>query len=150
MKLSEAIVKGLKEISFTNATWLCFNKTMSKCDGCLVGAALHAQGYDESEDDILEQMARHWPWLNRLQVEKENILCPLCKEKVSVFYTDVISRVDYPFRVGRIGRMLTHLASHYSFNNECLSDIVDFVKRIEEKYEEKEVKEEPCEELIYQ
>jgi hypothetical protein len=146
MKFSEAIVEGLKDIKFTNRTWLeqtAFTSEKS-CTGCLVGAALYSMGEIHHTENILEQLENHWPWLDRMQHSEEILSCPICN-----YIEPEWAFSENKLNPGRIGFLLTHLAQHYQSHVWYLDRIVKYVQTLEEKYDVVEVKEEePCEELI--
>jgi hypothetical protein len=117
MRFSEAMLLGLPEIEFTNNHY--FSETPDGgCRGCLIGAALFAEGLRsrDCEPHIEVVIAKYWPRLQKMRIDEK---CPLCDIDMSVGFTSDISAV------------CTHMAAHYQHGHLTPSQIADFIHTFE-------------------
>ena len=113
MRFSEAMALGLPEIQFNNSLWLDISSRDGKCYGCLVGAALFAEGCRKfmMSSDFYE----HWPWMRSWRAPK-GLKCMVG---------------DCQFDGFQMPTICTHLAMHYERGELRADQIVDFIRSIE-------------------
>jgi hypothetical protein len=139
MKLSEALALGIPEIKISNSHgWYSPNENDGQCHGCLVGAALYAQGAERC--DSLKRFVDMWPWVKNIQAAS----CPAC---------DLMATKDENILVSHgsiIPHMFTHLVNHYERGEITTEQIADYVRSIEPPDVVEEVSTTPTEEYVSQ
>ena len=114
MRFSEAMALGLPEIQFNNKLWLDISSRDGKCYGCLVGAALFAEGCRKFITPSV--FYEHWPWMRNWRAPQglRCIVGGCCQ--LDRFQMETIC---------------THLATHYERKELRADQIVDFIRSIE-------------------
>ena len=115
MKLSDAFLLGIAEIRYDPGTWISFRPDGS-CGGCLIGAALFADGDRIYSGNITAQIEHHWPWTANL---RGRFKCPFCPERVKL-------KDDYG-----IASLFTHLSHHYSGGTVSSEEIAAWLRSFE-------------------
>ena len=120
MRLSDAILLGLPEMTFSNGNWFYF-KNDGTCEGCLVGTALYARGNKENGEAV-GKFYEYWPWTRHIG------WFPHCPVKGC---PDSMTRYE-----GSLA--LTHLADHYIAKQLTGEQIADYIRSIEPAEPEEE------------
>lgn len=124
MRFSEAMMLGLPEIFFRNDYWLQGGWDAGgggeKCAGCLVGAALWAEGFRKEPLSLTYTMRELWPWTKEAGFEGRCFVC------------------DFDLRGNMVATVATHLASHYEAKQITAEQVADVFREWESKYEKEE------------
>jgi hypothetical protein len=116
MKFSEAMLLGLPEIEFSNSCTLDFDETCGdRCTGCLVGAAMWAEGRRKTASQ--DHVSQYWPKLSKVLLKEP---CGVCGYLV----------------IGNLWEFCTHYAAHYEDNQITAQEIADLIRQFEPDEEE--------------
>lgn len=126
MRFSEAMLLGLPEIKFDLYQWY----DPKECAGCLVGAALRAEGCktlivpDDSGMTLINaRFSDFWPWMKTWTCPA-GTECPQCK-------IDLGATERSAGGISHFWSVCTHLSLHYKEGAMTAEAIADFLSTIE-------------------
>ena len=128
MRLSEAIMLGYVQITFTPHSWL-YAKEGRLC-GCLLGAGLIGSGYRLlNTQRVPPDFKERWPWLQRSTVYPCSKPCAVMER----IYAEGRPRVfgERMNHTGTVHAVVSHIAHHVDIGDWTLERAVDWIRSIE-------------------